>query len=81
MNDRDEPDGKSDEDLRALAKNMKIQIRARLFKTNGIVSLRFVKFQTVISEIRLYFLLKKCEKLSFFQQKMSVYLLIKSQNT
>ena len=38
-----------------------------------------LKFQTLISEIRHYFLLKKCEKLlSFFQQKISVYLVIKS---
>ena len=33
-----------------------------------------LKFQTLISEICQYFLLKKCEKLlSFFQQKISVY--------
>ena len=38
-----------------------------------------LKFQTLISEICQYFLLKKCEKLlSFFQQKISVYLVIKS---
>ena len=41
-----------------------------------------LKFQTLISEIPQYFLLKKCEKLlqkllSFFQQKISVYLVIK----
>ena len=34
-----------------------------------------LKFQTLISQICQYFLLKKCEKLlhSFFQQKISVY--------
>ena len=40
-----------------------------------------LKFQTLISEICQYFLLKKREKLlllSFFQQKISVYLVIKS---
>ena len=44
-----------------------------------------LKFQTLISEICQYFLLKKCEKLSkcksffhFFKQKISVYLVIKS---
>ena len=38
-----------------------------------------LKFQTLISSICQYFLLKKCEKLlSFFQQKISVYLEIKS---
>ena len=39
-----------------------------------------LKFQRLISQIRQYFLLEKCEKLlqiSFFQQKMSVYLVIK----
>ena len=36
-----------------------------------------LKFQMLISQIRQYFLLKKCEKLellTFFQQKISVYL-------
>ena len=38
-----------------------------------------LKFQMLISQIHQYFLLKKCEKLfSFFQQKISVYLVIKS---
>ena len=41
-----------------------------------------LKFQRSISEILHYFLSKKCEKLlqflSFFQQKISVYLVIKS---
>ena len=43
-----------------------------------------LKFQTLISQIRRYFLLKKCEAfalqklLSFFQQKISVHLVIKS---
>ena len=37
-----------------------------------------LKFQTLISQMCQYFLLKKREKLlSFFQQKMSVYLVIK----
>ena len=43
-----------------------------------------LKIQTLISQIRQYFLLKKCEKLlllSFFQRKISVYLVIKSQKT
>ena len=35
-----------------------------------------LKFQTLISEICQYFLLKKCEKL--FQQKISVHLVNKS---
>ena len=38
----------------------------------------WLKFQMLISQICQYFLLKKCEKLlSFFQQKISVYLVIK----
>ena len=44
-----------------------------------------LKFQMLISELRQYFWLKKCEKLlhcksfsHFFQQKVSVYLVIKS---
>ena len=44
-----------------------------------------LKFKTLISQIRQYFLLKKCEKLlqlqkllSFFQQKISVCLVTKS---
>ena len=57
---------------------IKLEIRARLFKTNDVS----LKFQTLISKIRQYFLLKKCEKLlqllSFFQRKISVYLVIKS---
>ena len=37
-----------------------------------------LKFQTLIPQICQYFLLKKCEKLfSFFQQKISVFLVIK----
>ena len=43
-----------------------------------------LKFQTLISEICQYFLLEKCEKLlhcksfsHFFQQKISVYFVIK----
>ena len=44
-----------------------------------------LKFQTLISQICQYFLSKKCEKLlqllSFFQQKISLYLVIKSLNT
>ena len=45
----------------------------------------WLNFQELISQICQYFLLKKCEKLfalqkllSFFQQKISVYLVIKS---
>ena len=38
-----------------------------------------LKFQTLIFIMRQYFILKKYEKLSYsFQQKISVYLLIKS---
>ena len=37
-----------------------------------------LKFHMLISEICQYFLLKKCELLSFFQLKISVYLVIKS---
>ena len=41
-----------------------------------------LNFQKLISKICQYFLLKKCEKLlqllSFFQQKISVYLVLKS---
>ena len=38
-----------------------------------------LKFRLLISEIHQYFLLKNCEKLlSFFQQKIIVYLVIKS---
>ena len=41
-----------------------------------------LNFQKLISQICQYFLLKKCEKLlkllSFFQQKISVFLVIKS---
>ena len=56
---------------------------AWLFKTNNIVNVA-LKFQTFICEICLYFLLKKMYEafalqklLSFFQQKISVYLVIK----
>ena len=41
-----------------------------------------LKFQMLTSQIHIYFLLKKCEKLlqllSFLQQKISVYLVMKS---
>ena len=46
-----------------------------------------LKVQTLIPEIRQYFLLKRCEKLlhckssHFFLTKISVYLVIKSKNT
>ena len=53
--------------------------RARLFKTNDIVNV-LLKFQTLISEICQYFLLKKCEKLCsakasliFLTKNISVY--------
>ena len=47
-------------------------------QTNNIVSNVSLKFQTLISQICQYFLFRKCEKLlSFFQQKMSRYLVIK----
>ena len=51
-------------------------------QTTSLVNMS-LKFQTLISQICQYFLLKKCEKLagqkllSFFQQKISVYLVIK----
>ena len=35
-----------------------------------------LKFQTLILQIHCYFLLKKCESLTFFQQKITVYLLL-----
>ena len=56
--------------------------RARLFKTNDAVNVS-LNFHKLISQIRQYFLLEKCEKLlhcksfSFFQQKISVDLVIK----
>ena len=37
-----------------------------------------LKFQTLISQISRYFLLKKMCEAHFFQQKISVYLVIKS---
>ena len=46
--------------------------------TTSLVNI-LLKFQTLISDICKYFLLKNCVKfLSFFQQKISVYLVIKS---
>ena len=51
---------------------------ARLFITNDVVNVS-LKFQTLISQICQYFLLKKCEKLlSYLQQKILLYLVIKS---
>ena len=41
-----------------------LNIRAWLFKTSDIIVNVLLKFQTLISNIRQYFLLKKCEKLS-----------------
>ena len=48
---------------------------SKLTTSLGNVSL---KIQTLISQIRQYFLLKKCEISHFVQQKISVYLFIKS---
>ena len=47
--------------------------------TTSLVNLS-LNFQTLICNICQYFLLKKCEKLAslIFQQKISVYLIIKS---
>ena len=58
---------------------------ARLFKTNDVVSYRFVKFSEVdFTNMPIFFVEKKCKKLlqckkllSFFQQKISVYWVIK----
>ena len=57
----------------------------RLFKTNDVVSSRFVKFSEVnFSNMPIFFVEKMLEAfamqklLSFFQQKISVYLVIKS---
>ena len=56
----------------------KNQSRPRCSKlTTSLVNVS-LKFQTLISEICQYFFMKKCENLlSFFQQKISVYLVIK----
>ena len=44
--------------------------------------IELLKFQMLTSDLRQYFLLKKCEKLfSFIQQKISVYFIIKAYNT
>ena len=55
--------------------------RALLFKTNNVVCKRFVIFSNLNISNMPVFLLKKCEKLlqkllSFFQQRISVYLVI-----
>ena len=63
---------------------MSEKYRGQLFKTTLLVKV-LLKFQTLISQKCQYFLLKICEKLlhcksfsHFFQQKISVYLVIKS---
>ena len=63
----------------------KVHYRARLFKTNDVVSQRFVKISNVnISNMPIFFVEKMREAFavqklfSFFQQKNSVYLVIKS---
>ena len=48
---------------------------ARLFETNDVVVNVSLKFQTLISNICQYFLLKKC--VLIFSTKISVYLVIK----
>ena len=64
---------------------LKLNSRARLFKTNDIVSYHFVKISKVnISNKPIFFVEKMCEAfalqklLSFFQQKISVYFVVKS---
>ena len=59
-------------------------IRARLNKTNDVVSKRFVKISIVNISYMLIFFAEKMQEafalqklLSFFQQKISVYLVIK----
>ena len=59
--------------------------RARLFKTNEFVSKCFVKISNInVSNTPIFFVEKMCETfalqkcLSFFQQKISVYLVVKS---
>ena len=72
-------------ELQALLVNMQ-NTGARLFKLMMPLVNVSLKFQTLISQIRQYFLLKKCEKLlqcsakllTFFQQKISLNLVIKS---
>ena len=66
----------------------KVMFRARLFKTNDVVSKRDVKISNVnISNMPIFFVEKNVEAfavqklLSFFQPKISVYLVMKSQNT
>ena len=50
-----------------------------LFKTNDVISNVSLKFEMLISEICQYILLNMNEYIySFFQQKISVYLVIKS---
>ena len=46
---------------------------ARLFKINDVVVNVSLKFQTLISDIRQYFLSKKCEKLIFSTKNFSVF--------
>ena len=62
----------------------KVQVPDVRKLTTSLVNIS-LKFQTLISQICQYFLLKKCEKLlqcksfsQFFQQKISVVLIIKS---
>ena len=62
-----------------------LETRASLFKTNDIVSKRVVKISKVnISNKPIFFVEKMCDAfalqklLSFFQQKISVHLVIKS---
>ena len=58
-------------------------IRARLFKTNDVISYHLVKFSEVnFSNLPIFFVEKMGEdytvqKLSFFQHKISVYFVIK----
>ena len=73
---------------RALAPPLFKNSRAQLFKTNDAVSSHFVKFSEVnFSNMPIFFVEKMLEAfavqklLSFFQQKISVYLVIKSYNT
>ena len=61
------------------------QTWARLFKTNDVVSLRIFKISNInVSNKLIFFVEKMCQAfalqklLSFFQQKIALYLVIKS---
>ena len=78
------PNDQKNDDLECESKPMKRPGPGCSKLTTSLVNVS-LKFQTIVSQIRQYFLLKKCEKLFsrfffffFFFQKISVYFLIKS---